>query len=62
MGRRSQEQESSEGSLVSAWSEGGSTYRLRPRAPAGGAPKDAVAELLRGQYDPDIVAEVQGFR
>ena len=46
-------------------SECGTMYALQPRDERAGeqpAPKDAVAELLGGKYDPDVVEDVRRLR
>lgn len=65
-GRKQQQRHPSDADdddVVTAWSEGGSVYRLKAKsAAAAGVSKDPVAGILGGQYDPEIVDEVQRFR
>jgi hypothetical protein len=66
MGRKKDKDESNSGDERLA-SDGGTVYGVRAWQETGDggrskAKKDAVAELLGGQFEPDIVEDVRRFR
>ena len=62
MGRSEKERDVSDSDVMRVESEGGGVYKVRTKATRENARKDAVAELLGGQFDSEIIHEVESFK